>query len=129
MGHAMSVWWCGGSGVGHVGLFVCVVVVWVPSRARIKGKEMDDWRWSEPRYKEGDKYQMIDDCNIKIVKYRYGEMEGIPLHFALKFSDYKWDLRGVLNFLWMYDIFFWRLPFLKSIIFANILVWLLLIKG
>lgn len=75
------------------------------------------------------KQMFDDDCNIKIVKHRYGEMEGIPLHFALKFSDYKWDLRGVLNFLWMYDIFFWRLPFLKSIIFANILVWLLLIKG
>ena len=66
--------------------------------------------------------------SIKIAKHRYGDMEGIPIHFNLKFSDYRWDLRGILKFLWMYDIFLWRVPFLKSIILANILVWIWMLR-
>ena len=55
-----------------------------------------------------------------------GRMLGLHLIDSHK---YRWDLRGVWNLFWGFDIFLGRVPFLKLIILANILVWILIAKG
>ena len=61
--------------------------------------------------------------DIEKTKYKLGYWKALYIG-----GDFKPLIRkyGLLNMIWGWDIFFYRIPFMKSLITVNILIWIIM---